>query len=176
VVGTRAGAPAIARAQDAGIDTVIVSPRKLPDEGFYSAALLEALTAAEVDLICLAGYMRKLPSAVVATYPNAIMNVHAALLPLFGGQGMYGENVHRAVLESGMKVTGCTVHFVDEQYDSGPIIVQTAVSVLEDDTPESLGSRVLAEEHRALVRAVSLFAEGRLKVEGRRVHITDAPA
>jgi folate-dependent phosphoribosylglycinamide formyltransferase PurN len=101
------------------------------------------------------------------------MNVHPALLPLFGGKGMYGENVHRAVLESGMKVSGATVHFVDEHYDAGPIIHQITVPVLDDDTPEILAARVLAQEHRAYAEAIRWFAEGRLTVEGRRVKRRD---
>ena len=99
------------------------------------------------------------------------MNIHPALLPLFGGQGMFGEHVHAAAIESGMKVSGCTVHFVDEQYDTGPIIVQSAVPILDDDTPATLASRILPEEHRAYVRAVKWFAEGRLQIEGQRVRL-----
>ncbi|HZP81410.1 MAG TPA: phosphoribosylglycinamide formyltransferase [Chthonomonadaceae bacterium] len=172
VIGTRADAPAMERAREAGVDAVVLSPRKYEDdEAGYADALLRALQRRNVGLICLAGYMRKLPLPVIEAYRGRIMNVHAALLPLFGGQGMYGEHVHRAVLESGMKVSGCTVHFVDEQYDTGPIIVQTAVPVLEEDTPETLAARVLPEEHRAYVRAVQLFAQGRLRLEGRRVRV-----
>lgn len=172
VIGTRSDAPALERAREAGVDTVVFSPRKYEeDEAGYAEALLRALKRHNVGLICLAGYMRKLPLSVIAAYRGRIMNVHAALLPLFGGQGMYGEHVHRAVLESGVKVSGCTVHFVDEQYDTGPIIVQTAVPVLDADTPETLAARVLPEEHRAYVQAVQLFAQGRLRLEGRRVRV-----
>jgi len=108
---------------------------------------------------------------VLLAYRGKVMNIHAALLPLFGGRGMYGENVHRAVLESGMKVSGCTVHFVDEDYDTGPIIIQSAVPVLDNDTPATLSERVLTEEHKSYVRAVKLFAEGRLSIRqpGNRV-------
>jgi Folate-dependent phosphoribosylglycinamide formyltransferase PurN len=118
--------------------------------------------------------MLMIPQSIVDRFRDRIMNVHPALLPLFGGKGMYGENVHRAVLESGMKVSGATVHFVDEVYDSGPIIVQAAVPVEESDTPETLAARVLPLEHRLYVEAISLFAAGRLRVEGRRVRISDA--
>lgn len=172
VIGTRSDAPALERARAAGVAISVVSPRKYQDdEAGYAAALLRLLQRHEAGLICLAGYMRKLPLSVIETYHNRILNVHPALLPLFGGRGMYGEHVHRAVLESGMKVTGCTVHFVDAQYDTGPIVLQTAVPVLDDDTPETLAARVLPEEHRAYVRAVQLFAAGRLRVEGRRVFV-----
>jgi folate-dependent phosphoribosylglycinamide formyltransferase PurN len=120
--------------------------------------------------------MRLLPRSVVEEYRGRIMNIHPALLPLFGGRGMYGERVHQAVLESGMKVSGCTVHFVDEEYDSGPIILQRTVPVLEGDTPQTLAARVLAQEHRAYTEAIRLFAEDRLRLEGRRVRILAASA
>lgn len=163
VVGTRADAPALLRAREAGVSTAVVSPRKYDgDEAGYATALQRVLDRAGPGLLCLAGYMRKLPSAVLHTYAGRVMNIHNALLPLFGGQGMYGEHVHRAVLESGMKVSGCTVHFVDEHYDTGPIIVQAAVPVLDNDTPGTLAARVLVEEHKSYVRAVKLFAEGKL--------------
>jgi formyltetrahydrofolate-dependent phosphoribosylglycinamide formyltransferase len=172
VIGTRRDAPALERARNAGVHTVVHSPRKYEgDEAGYGDALLTTLLRHEVKLICLAGYMRLLPVSVVETYRGRIMNIHPALLPLFGGRGMYGENVHQAVLESGMKVSGCTVHFVDEQYDSGPIILQKTVPVLDDDTPQTLAARVLAEEHRAYTEAIRLFAENRLSLEGRHVRV-----
>lgn len=173
VIGTRADAPALERARAAGVMTSVVSPRKY--EGYdtgYGEALLRILHRHEVGLICLAGYMRQLPLPVVAAFHERILNVHPALLPLFGGRGMYGENVHRAVIESGMKVSGCTVHLVDDQYDTGPIVVQMAVPVEEDDTPATLAARVIQVEHRAYVRAVQLCAAGRVHVEDRRVRIS----
>lgn len=171
VIGARTDAPALERAGKAGIPVSVVSPRKYEaDEAGYAEALLRILKQASPGLICLAGYLRKLPLPVLTAYSGRVMNVHPALLPLFGGKGMYGEHVHRAVLESGMKVTGCTVHFVDEQYDTGPIIVQRTAPVLDEDTPATLAARVLVEEHQAYVHAVRCFAEGRLRVEGRRVY------
>lgn len=170
VIGTRREAPALQRASNAGIATRVVSPRDLSEEE-YARRLLKALDEATVDLVCLAGYMRLLPVAVVQAYAGRIMNIHPALLPLFGGKGMYGERVHQAVLESGMKVSGCTVHFVDEHYDTGPIIVQRCVPVEEDDTWQTLAARVLTQEHQAYVQAVQLFAQGRLRIEGRRVRV-----
>lgn len=173
VIGTRADSPALERARATSVPTVVISPRKYEnDEAGYGETLLRALTRREVGLICLAGYTRKLPPAVVAAYRERIMNIHPALLPLFGGKGMYKDHVHRAVLESGMKVSGCTVHLVDEQYDTGPIVVQRTVPVFDSDTPETLAARILPEEHRAYVRAVQLFADGRLRVEGHRVRIS----
>lgn len=170
VIGTRRDAPALQRAAEQGIATSVISPRHLTDDE-YAQRLLDELDEARIDLVCLAGYMRLLPTAVVQAYAGKIMNIHPALLPLFGGKGMYGEHVHRAVLESGMKVSGCTVHFVDENYDTGPIIVQRCVPVMEDDTWETLAARVLPNEHQAYVQAVKLFAQGRLRIEGRRVRI-----
>ena len=172
VIGTRADAPALERARAAGVPVSVISPRKYEeDEAGYAAALLRVLQRHEVGLICLAGYMRRLPPSVVVAYAGCIMNVHPALLPLFGGRGMFGEHVHRAVLESGMKLSGVTVHLVDEQYDTGPIIVQSAVPVLEEDTPATLAARILPEEHRAYVRAVQLYAARRLRLEGHRVRV-----
>lgn len=173
VIGTRSDAPALERARSAGSVVSVVSPRKYEsDEAGYAAALLRVLQKQDIGLICLAGYMRHLPAPIVAVYPGRVMNIHPALLPLFGGQGMYGENVHRAVIESGMKVSGCTVHFVDNQYDGGPIITQRAVPVLDADTPQSLAARVLEQEHRAYAEAAQWFAEGRLTIEGRRVRVS----
>ena len=159
----------------AGLPVVVISPRKYEGEvGAYAEALLRALRKTPVDLICLAGYMLHLPAEIIAAFPGKVMNVHPALLPLFGGPGMFGEHVHRAVIESGMKVSGCTVHFVDEQYDTGPIIAQTAVPVEETDDPASLALRVLQAEHQTYVRAVKWFCAGRLTIEGRRVRLNAA--
>jgi len=174
VIGTRSEAPALQRTAEKGVPTRVISPRRLSDEA-YAQRLLHALDEARVDLVCLAGYMRLLPVPVVQAYAGRVMNIHPALLPLFGGKGMYGEHVHRAVLESGMKVSGCTVHFVDEHYDTGPIIVQRCVPVEEDDTWETLAARVLVQEHQAYVQAVQLFAQGRLRIEGKRVRILPQP-
>lgn len=170
VIGTRSDAPAAERAREAGLNVRIVSPKDRTEDE-YGAALLRVLTAAGADAIALAGFLRKMPPAVVAAFPRRIVNVHPSLLPSFGGQGMYGEHVHRAVLEYGCKVSGCTVHFVDEAYDTGPVIVQRAVPVEEGDTPETLAARILPHEHAAFADALQLLAEGRLRVEGRTVHV-----
>ena len=175
VIGTRREAPALQRATEKGVPTCVISPRNLTEEE-YAHRLLHALSEAKADLVCLAGYMRLLPTPVVQAYAGRVMNIHPALLPLFGGKGMYGEHVHRAVLESGVKVSGCTVHFVDEHYDTGPIIVQRCVPIEEEDTWETLAARVLAQEHQAYVQAVQLFAQGRLRIEGKRVRILPPPS
>ncbi len=175
VIGGRRDAPAILRAERAGVRTSIISTKQYENvPSGYEAALLTQLRKYNVGLICLAGYMRMLPESVVKAYHGRIMNVHPALLPFFGGKGMYGERVHRAVIDSGMKISGCTVHFVDEEYDTGPIIVQSAVPVEEGDTPENLADRILPEEHRAYVKAITLFAEGRLSLDGPQVRVTGA--
>lgn len=171
VVATREDAPALQRAQALGVPTAIVNPKEFEDDEAYGDALLWVLQRVQPDLICLAGYMRLLPPQVVRAYPNRILNIHPALLPLFGGKGMYGLRVHQAVLESGMKVTGCTVHFVDEQYDTGPIVLQRTIPVLDNDTPETLAQRLLPVEHATYIEAIRLFVEGRLRVEGRKVRL-----
>ena len=173
VIGNSRSSPALARAAEMGIATRIIASDQ--PENAYSQALLTALTDARIDLVCLAGYMRKVPDAVVGAYSGRLMNIHAALLPAFGGQGMYGSHIHEAVLDYGAKVSGCTVHFVDEHYDNGPIICQSVVPVEEADTPETLAARVLVAEHDTYPRAVALYAAGRLTLDGRRVRIGPTP-
>ncbi len=175
VVGTRPDAPALQKAEALGVPTAIVNPKEFPDEEAYGDTLLWVLQRVQPDLICLAGYVRLLPAQVVRAYPYRILNIHPALLPLFGGKGMYGLRVHQATIESGMKVAGCTVHFVDEQYDTGPIVLQRTVPVLDDDTPETLAQRLLPVEHATYIEAIRLFVEGRLQVEGNRVRIREIP-
>ncbi|MCX6366369.1 MAG: phosphoribosylglycinamide formyltransferase [Armatimonadetes bacterium] len=167
VIGTKPDAPALLRAQEAGIPVAVIAPS---DD--YEAKLLIALDQAHANTIALAGYLRKLPEAVVQRFRNRIVNVHPALLPAFGGKGMYGHHVHEAVVAYGCKVSGCTVHFVDSEYDTGPIVLQRTVPVLNTDTPETLAARILPEEHAAYIEALQLLAEGRISLEGRRVMIT----
>lgn len=126
-----------------------------------------------VDLVVLAGYLRMLTPVMITKYSGKMINTHPALLPSFGGEGMHGLKVHQAVIDHGCKVSGCTVHFVTLGIDGGPIIAQKSVQVLEDDTAETLQERVLKEEHRLLPRAIQLFAQGKLKIEGRRVRIIE---
>ena len=171
VIGTKADAPAMDRVRNAGIPAVEIRPKAFAADAEYAARLLEVFAEHEADLVCLAGYMRVLPSEVVSACRWRIMNIHPALIPLFCGKGMYGERVHQAALDYGVKVSGCTVHFVDEEYDTGPIILQKTVPVEEGDTAETLAARILVQEHKAYPEAIQLFAEGRLSVEGRVVHI-----
>jgi phosphoribosylglycinamide formyltransferase-1 len=173
VIGNYADSPALARARELGLSACHVPARG--GEDAYADVLLGLLYLYEADLICLAGYMRKVPDAVVSAYGGRMMNIHAALLPAFGGQGMYGHHIHQAVLDYGAKVSGCTVHFVDAGYDTGPIILQTPVPVEENDTAETLAARILAAEHQTYPEAVALFAQGRLTLDGRRVRIGPTP-
>ncbi|HEX6369938.1 MAG TPA: phosphoribosylglycinamide formyltransferase [Longimicrobium sp.] len=157
VVGSRAGIGALERAQRAEIDAVALDARALGPEAF-GRALADALDSHRIDLIVLAGWLQLVPAEVVRRFHGRMINVHPALLPAFGGHGMYGMRVHRAVIESGARVSGATVHFVDEAYDEGAIIAQWPVPVLPGDTPESLAARVLAVEHRILPLAVEALA------------------
>jgi len=171
VVGTKDEAPAMERARSNGVAAVEVKPKNFATDEEYAARLIAVLAEHKADLVCLAGYMRILPSQMVDAYRWRIMNIHPALIPLFCGKGMYGEHVHQSALDYGVKVSGCTVHFVDEEYDTGPIVIQKAVPVEEGDTAESLAARILVQEHKAYPEAIQLFAEGRLRVEGRVVHV-----
>ncbi len=166
---SNAGALEIARAN--GIDALHISRKQFSSDEEYVRKILDELRSRNIQLIVLAGYMKKIPPEVIKEYPNRILNIHPALLPSFGGQGMYGLNVHRAVIESGVKITGVTVHIVDEEYDHGPIVMQKAVEVRDDDTPETLAQRVLEVEHEVYPQAIKLFVEGKVKVLGRKVFI-----
>ncbi len=149
---SQCGAMQFAREQ--GIATVHLSSKTHPNEENFVHAMLAVLEAHQVDLILLAGYMKKVPKAVVQAYPKRILNIHPALLPKFGGEGMYGMRVHQAVIAAGEKESGATVHFVDTDYDTGEIILQRSLPVLPDDTPESLAARVLALEHELYADAL----------------------
>lgn len=164
-------AGALDRARRAGIPVVVLSVRSFPKREQLEARLVEALQSYQPDLVCLAGFMRILSPSFVQHFAGRMMNIHPALLPAFGGVGMYGEYVHRAVLDKGVRISGCTVHFVDDVPDGGPIILQAAVEVHEDDTVSSLAERIVEHEHRLYPEAIRLFAEGRLQIEGRRVRI-----
>jgi phosphoribosylglycinamide formyltransferase 1 len=169
VIGSRPGLPAIGRAVAAHLPHEVVDRRDFPDLQEFSRRVFDLIDRAEVDLVCLAGWLCLLD--LPQKYHNRVMNIHPALLPCFGGRGMYGCKVHQAVLDHGCKISGCTVHFVDAAYDSGPIIIQRTCPVLEDETAESLAKRVFTEEKIAYPEAIRLFAQGRLTVQGRHVRI-----
>ncbi len=170
VVSSRADSPALAYARERGIATAIL-PGKETSEEEMADFLLDVFHEHAARLIVLAGFLRKIPGKVIATWQNRIINIHPALLPAFGGRGMYGRHVHEAVLKYGCKVSGATVHIVSEDYDTGPPVLQRCVPVLEDDTPDSLAERVLSVEHELLPEAVALFAAERIRVDGRKVRI-----
>ena len=166
IVLTDKEAYALERARKAGIEAVCVDRKQFVGREPFEKALIEKLEAAGVTLVVLAGFMRILTPYFVGHFAGRILNIHPALLPSFPG-----AHAHRDVLAYGVKVSGCTVHFVDEGTDSGPIIMQAAVPVLDDDTEETLGARVLKEEHRIYPECIRLYCEGKLKVEGRKVTI-----
>jgi phosphoribosylglycinamide formyltransferase-1 len=166
VVSDRKDAKALDRARRAGLPAVHVDSLSHPDRAAFDAAVTAVLVEYGVELVCLAGYMRLISGEFVATWRSRILNVHPALLPAFPGL-----HAQRQALEHGAKVSGATIHFVDEGVDTGPIVLQAAVLVREDDTEATLAARILAEEHRLYPEAVRLHAEGRLAIEGRRVRI-----
>ncbi len=172
VIASRPDAYGLARARTAGIPAVTVARKAYPDVAAFNDALHAALEPHAVELVALAGFLSLFEPR--ARYAGRVMNIHPALIPAFCGTGFYGRRVHEAVLAAGVKVSGCTVHFADEQYDHGPIILQGCVPVHDDDTPETLAARVLALEHELYPQAIQLFADGRLRVDGRRVRIRAA--
>ena len=174
VISSRADAYALERAKRAGIPGYVAARKDYGSNRAMTVALVERLKALDIGLVVLAGFMHILTEEMVAAYPNAILNVHPALIPSFCGKGAYGLHVHEQALAYGVKVTGATVHFVNEEPDGGPIVLQKAVDVLPGDTPEVLQRRVMEQaEWIILPKAVSLFCEGRLSVEGRTVLIQE---
>jgi phosphoribosylglycinamide formyltransferase-1 len=167
VVSDRSDAQAPERARAAGIPAVTVSPRAFPTREEYDAQIAKILGDAGTEVIVLAGYMRIVTNVLLRAFPDRVINVHPSLLPAF--RGLHAQ---RQAIDHGVKITGCTVHFVSEEVDSGAIILQAAVPVLGDDTEATLSERILAEEHRLLPQALQLYAEGRLTIQGRRVLIT----
>jgi phosphoribosylglycinamide formyltransferase-1 len=173
VISNKKDAIALERARKHGLSDIFVDPKPYagrPDSReAYDRSLLEILQQHEVELVLLAGYMKIVTTVLVNAYANRMMNIHPSLLPSFPGL-----DVQKKAIDWGCKLAGCTVHFVTEGVDEGPIIIQAAVPILDDDTPETLAARILVQEHKIYPRAVQLFAEGRLRVDGRRVLIDDA--
>jgi len=168
VVSDRESAAALERARGEGVDAVFLDPKGYGDRAAYDDALVATLERYRPGLVCLAGFMRLLGSAFVKAWAGRLMNIHPSLLPAFPGL-----HPHRQALDYGVKVSGATVHFVDDGVDSGPVILQASVPVRADDTEDSLSARVLVEEHRLYPEAIRLFAEGRLAITGRRVHVKE---
>ena len=172
VLSSRPDAYALERAARAGIPGYVVARKDFASNREMTVALVDKLRELDIGLVVLAGFLHILTEEMVAAFPNAILNVHPALIPSFCGAGYYGLHVHEAAMAYGVKLTGATVHFVNEEPDGGPIVLQRAVEIQEGDTPEVLQRRVMEQaEWHILPQAVSLFCEGRLRVEGRIVHI-----
>ena len=172
VISSRPGVGALARAEQAGIPCAVFSRKAFADPVLCDEAVLAHLKAHDVQLVVLAGYLSMIGAPLLRAYSGAILNVHPSLIPSFCGKGFYGLIPHVRALEYGVKVTGATVHFVEPEYDSGPIVLQKAVAVHPDDTPESLQRRVMEQAEWVLLpKAIRLFSEGRLRIEGRKVLI-----
>lgn len=169
VISDKEDAYALERAKQRGIPTYVLSKKVLKSQ--FQDALLDLLTMLSPDLVVLAGFLTILSPKVVGHFPQKIINIHPTLLPSFCGKGFYGMKVHEAVYESGVKYTGCTVHFVDAGVDAGPIILQEVVRIEDDDTPDTIAEKVLQLEHRVLPTVIKLISEGRVVVNGRRVRI-----
>ncbi len=172
VISDQAGVKGLERAKDAGLKTVLIRRKGTPTEQF-NRRITEALRAEGVELVCLAGFLSfwQIPR----DFEGRVINIHPALLPRFGGAGFYGHHVHQAVLDAGCKISGCTVHFADNEYDHGPIIIQWTVPVLEGEDADSLADRVFEQELIAYPEAIRLFAAKRLRIDGQRVHILPQP-
>ena len=166
VISNKEEAFGLARARKHNVPTEVIDHRKFSTRESYDHAMVDVLRARQVDLVILAGFMRLLSPVFVKAFPNRVMNIHPALLPAFPGL-----HVQRKALEHGVRFSGCTVHFVNEECDQGPIIIQAAVPVFPDDTESSLSARILTEEHRIYPRAIQLYSEGRLHVVGRTVWV-----
>lgn len=171
VLASNESAYGIERAKKHNIPYVITKKNEFNDIEKFGLGILENLFKYKIDYIVLAGYLNIIPENVVRKFPNKIINIHPSLIPSFSGGGYYGQKVHKEAINYGVKITGATVHFVDEGIDTGPIILQDTVRISEDDTAESLSSKVLNIEHNLLVKAIRLLVEDRLKIDGRKVYI-----
>jgi phosphoribosylglycinamide formyltransferase-1 len=169
VVASSPKAGGLRFAKEANIPSLVIEQRSFADRGTFSHAIFDECRKAGVDLVVMGGFLKRLD--IPADYANRVVNIHPGLIPAFCGQGFYGHRVHEAVLEYGAKLSGCTVHFADNQYDHGPVILQKAVPVTSDDTPDTLAARVFEAECEAYPEAIQLIAEGRVVLEGRRVRV-----
>jgi len=171
VISNNSSCGALEHARHNDIPAFHISRKQFQTETAYEQKLLDVLQSLHTELIVLAGYMKMMPESIVRAYKNKMLNIHPALLPSFGGRGLYGHFVHQAVLDYGCKVSGVTVHLVDAEYDTGAPILQRCVPIKDDDTPETLAARVLEEEHKIYSDAIQLFAESRVKIDRRKVTI-----
>ncbi len=174
VISNNAGAYALTRARNSGVEALLLSPKSFDTREEFNEKLLEALREREIDLVVLAGYLVVVPPCVIEEYENRIINIHPSLIPSFCGTGCYGLHVHEKALARGVRVSGATVHFVDEGTDTGPIILQKPVMVEQDDTPEVLQKRIMEQaEWVILPKAIDLIANGKVHVDGRKVTIDE---
>jgi phosphoribosylglycinamide formyltransferase 1 len=169
VIASRPDAFGLFRAEHVGVPTLVVQRKACASAEEFSQRIFDACRQAQAELVCLAGFLQLLP--IPSDFEGRVLNIHPALIPAFCGKGYYGHHVHEAALAAGVKVSGCTIHFADNQYDHGPIVLQRTVPVLDDDTPDTLAARVFEQECEAYPEAIRLFAEGRLSIEGRRVRV-----
>lgn len=173
VISEHASPPVFEKAKSRNIPTHFINRKQFKNGDEYVAELIQILAGYDTDYILLAGYLKLIPAPLVKAYENRMINIHPALLPNFGGKGFYGMNVHRAVVESGVSVTGITIHFVNEKYDQGNVILQKEVSVHADDTPEEVAAKVLQLEHRYFPEVVRLLCEDKIKILNNKVIIED---
>jgi phosphoribosylglycinamide formyltransferase-1 len=169
-VGNNSKAFAFERARTSSIPVCHIAPSHFTTIDLYEKALLSVLEKNGIELIVLAGYMKQIPASLIRAYPNRIINIHPGLLPAFGGKGLYGEKVHQAVLDYGAKISGITIHYVDEEYDHGPIIFQACAPVLDEDDARSLAARVLLLEHENYWKVIEAIVNGRITVNGKRAY------
>ncbi|MGD0897278.1 MAG: phosphoribosylglycinamide formyltransferase [Thermoguttaceae bacterium] len=168
-ISSNPGAMGLAIAREAGISTCVIQRKDFPSQDAFSEAVFARCRVAAAGLVVMGGFLKRL--TIPEDFTNRVTNIHPALVPAFCGEGFYGHRVHEAVLEYGAKLSGCTVHFADNQYDHGPVILQKAVPVLEDDTPDTLAARVFQAECEAYPEAIQWIADGRVRFEGRRVRV-----
>jgi phosphoribosylglycinamide formyltransferase 1 len=170
VISSNPTAFGIERARAAAIPATVIERKSCPSRDEFSRRVFGVCREASVDLVCMGGFLQLLP--IPPDFTNRVLNIHPSLIPAFSGKGFHGPHVHQAALEAGVRVSGCTVHFADNEYDHGPIVLQRVVPVEDDDTPETLATRVFDAECEAYPEAIRLFAAGKLRVEGRRVKVT----
>ncbi len=171
VISNKKYAGALEIARENQIPTFFVSAKQLPEQRDFDSRIMEVLVETKANFIILAGYLKMISKEIVRNFKNRILNIHPALLPSFGGKGMYGHYVHEAVLNYGCRISGVTVHLVDDEYDTGLPVIQRCVPVKDDDTPETLAGRVLKEEHKVFTEALRYFAEDRIEIDGRKLRI-----
>lgn len=171
VVSNNPQAGVLTWAKEKGLPYIHMASEQFNDKKLFHDALLKVLASHNIQMIVLAGYVKKIGLPLIEAFPNRIINIHPALLPAFGGKGMYGEHVHKAVLEYGAKITGVTVHLVDPEYDHGAIVMQKSLEVRDVDTPQTLAQRVLELEHQTYYQAIQLFAENKINIRDRKVFL-----